>query len=160
MRVYWCWGCCRRHPTCRPASTPALRIRGEREFPVAPLACPAPTGNETVDALVRYPALELFIDRAQNVRPDFRLAEANAASVAEICRRLDGMPLALELAAARIRVLPPEAMLGRLGDGLSLLIGGPRDLPGRQQTIRATIAWSYDLLNPAEQELFRRLSVF
>ena len=111
------------------------------------------TGNEPVDALLRYPALALFVQRAQDVRPDFALTQANAAAVAEICRRLDGLPLALELAAARIRVLSPEAMLGRLGQGLALLTGGPRDLPARQQTLRATITWSYDLLSPAEQDL-------
>jgi predicted ATPase/DNA-binding CsgD family transcriptional regulator len=148
------------HITALVTSRAALRVRGEREFPVAPLACPAPTGNETVDALLRYPALALFVDRAQDVRPDFTLATSTAASVAEICRRLDGLPLALELAAARIRVLSPEAMLARLGQRLALLTGGSRDLPARQQTLRATIAWSYDLLAPDEQALFRRLAVF
>jgi predicted ATPase len=141
-------------------SRAALRVRGEREFPVTPLECPVPTDSEPVDALLRYPALALFVDRAQEVRPDFALAPATAASVAEICRRLDGLPLALELAAARIRVLSPEAMLARLGQGLTLLTGGPRDLPARQQTLRATIAWSYDLLTPDEQALLRRLAVF
>jgi predicted ATPase/DNA-binding CsgD family transcriptional regulator len=140
-----------------------LRVRGEREYPVAPLACPDAAMSSEIDSaetLLRYPALELFVSRAQDVRPDFQLDRANTASIVNICRRLDGLPLALELAAARIRVLPPDALLGRLGDGLSLLTGGPRDLPARQQTIRATIAWSYELLNPSEQKAFRRLSVF
>jgi predicted ATPase/DNA-binding CsgD family transcriptional regulator len=146
--------------TALVTSRAALRVRGEREFPVAPLGCPALAENEAVGALLRYPALALFVQRAQDVRPDFTLGPANAASVAEICRRLDGLPLALELAAARIRILSPEAMLGRLGQGLALLTGGPRDLPARQQTLRATIAWSHDLLSPDEQALFRRLAVF
>src|SRR5205823_5250950 len=97
---------------------------------------------------------------AQDVRPDFDLAPATAASVAEICRRLDGLPLALELAAARIRVLSPEALLGRLGQGLSVLGSGARDLPARQHTLRATIAWSYDLLTEEEQRVLRRLATF
>jgi predicted ATPase len=146
--------------TALVTSRAALRVRGEREFPVAPLACPAASADETVDALLRYPALALFVRRAQDVRPDFALATGSAASVAEICRRLDGLPLALELAAARVRVLSPEALLGRLGQRLALLTGGPRDLPARQQTLRATIAWSHDLLTPDEQALFRRLAVF
>jgi predicted ATPase/DNA-binding CsgD family transcriptional regulator len=137
-----------------------LRVRGEREFAVAPLACPGTTENETIDALLGFPALALFLERAQEVRPDFVLAPANAASVAEICRRVDGLPLALELAAARIRILSPEALLSRLGQGIALLSGGPRDLPARQQTLHATIAWSYQLLRDDEQALFRRLAVF
>jgi predicted ATPase len=137
-----------------------LRVRGESEFPVAPLRCPDTIHGEPTEALRRYPALALFIERAQDVRPDFHLADTNAASVAEICRRLDGLPLALELAAARTRVLSPEAMLGRLSEGLALLTGGPRDMPARQQTMRTTIAWSYDLLNSTEQAVFRHISVF
>jgi predicted ATPase/DNA-binding CsgD family transcriptional regulator len=146
--------------TALVTSRAALRVRGEREFSVEPLGCPETTENVSVEALQQYPALELFVERAQDIRPAFRLGTTNAAAIVEICRRVDGLPLALELAAARIRVLPPEAMRDRLSNGLSLLTRGARDLPARQQTMRATIAWSYDLLNPAEQELFRRLSVF
>jgi predicted ATPase/DNA-binding CsgD family transcriptional regulator/Tfp pilus assembly protein PilF len=135
-----------------------LRLRGEHEYPVQPLACPAT--NTALGGVREYPALELFVQRAQEVRPDFQLAPSNAGVVAEICRRLDGLPLALELAAARIRVLPPDAMLGRLDQSLALLTDGPRDLPARQQTMRDTIEWSYRLLNPAEQAAFRRLCVF
>jgi predicted ATPase/DNA-binding CsgD family transcriptional regulator len=146
--------------TALVTSRAPLRVRGEREYPVMPLPFPAETGNDPVGTLLEYPALALFVERARDARPDFALAPANAAAVADICRRLDGLPLALELAAARTRVLSPEAMVGRLGPGLALLTGGPRDLPVRQQTLRATIAWSYDLLGPAEQALFRRLAVF
>jgi predicted ATPase/DNA-binding CsgD family transcriptional regulator len=145
--------------TALVTSRAPLRVRGERELPVAPLPCPSPDGHESVDALLRYPALLLLVRRAQDVRPDFDLTPANAAAVAAICRRLDGLPLALELAAARIRVLTPQAILGHLGHGLALLTDGPRDLPARQRTLRATIAWSYELLSTAEQALFRRLAV-
>jgi len=113
--------------TALVTSRAALRVRGEREFLVAPLMCPGATAPEGLDTLLRYPAVELFIRRAQDVRPDFALEQTNSAAVVEICRRLDGMPLALELAAARIRVLSPEAMLGRLGQKLALLTGGPRN---------------------------------
>jgi predicted ATPase/DNA-binding CsgD family transcriptional regulator len=146
--------------TALVTSRAALRIRGEREFPVAPLACPDSGGFHSLDSLLHYPALDLFVRCAQDVRPDFALAPANAVAVIEVCRRLDGLPLALELAAARVRVLSPQAMLDRLGQALALLTDGPRDLPARQQTLRATIAWSHELLSPAEQALFRRLAVF
>src|SRR5262249_38701818 len=105
-------------------------------------------------------AVELFIQRALAVKPDFRVDNANAPAVAEICVRLDGLPLAIELAAARIKLLPPQAILARLGRRLALLRGGTRDVPARHQTLRLAIAWSYDLLEAAEQALFRRLAVF
>jgi len=137
-----------------------LQIRGEQEYPVPPLALPASGRSFTPEALSQYAAVALFIERAAAIKPDFAVTNANAPAVAELCTRLDGLPLAIELAAARIRLLSPEAMLPRLGQGLALLGGGRRDLPARQQTLRGAIAWSYDLLPEAEQRLFRRLSVF
>jgi predicted ATPase len=137
-----------------------LHVRGEQELAVPPLEVPDPDSAPRPDRLLRTAAVALFVQRAQDVRPDFQLTAENAAAVAEICRRLDGLPLALELAAARIRVLPPHALLARLERRLPLLTGGARDLPARQQTIRDAIAWSYDLLAPAGQRLFRRLAVF
>ena len=111
-------------------------------------------------ALSQYDAVRLFIERALMARPDFPVTNENAPAVAEITARLDGLPLAIELAAARLRLLSPQAILARLGDRLALLSGGARDLPERQQTLRAAIAWSYDLLDPAERDLFERLGVF
>jgi predicted ATPase/DNA-binding SARP family transcriptional activator len=136
-----------------------LCLRDEHEYPVAPLALPDPSCLPSFPELSRYAAVELFVQRARAARPEFALTEENAAAVAEICVRLDGLPLAIELAAARIRLLPPQALLSRLGNRLGLLTGGARDLPARQQTLRDAIAWSYDLLVPEEQRLFRRLSV-
>src|SRR5205807_3796802 len=112
------------------------------------------------ETLTHYPAVKLFIHRARAVRHDFQVTPANAAIIAEICTRLDGLPLALELAAARIKHLSPQALLARLDRRLKVLTGGARDLPERQRTLRATIEWSYDLLNVQEQRLFRRLAVF
>ena len=114
----------------------------------------------TLEQLSQYEAVRLFIERAQAVKPDFAVDNDNAPAVAEICHRLDGLPLAIELAAARVRLLPPQALLARLEQRLPLLTGGARDAPARQQTLRDTIAWSYDLLQPEEQALFRRLAVF
>jgi predicted ATPase/class 3 adenylate cyclase len=141
-------------------SRSALQLRGEHEYPVPLLALPDSGRSMTPEALSQYGAVALFIDRATAIKPDFVVTNANAPAVAEICARLDGLPLAIELAAARIRLLPPEAMLPRLGHGLTLLSGGRRDLPARQRTLRDAIAWSYDLLPDAEQRLFRHLSVF
>jgi predicted ATPase/class 3 adenylate cyclase len=137
-----------------------LRLRGEREYPLAPLSLPDPRHPPTPDALSQYAAVALFIQRATEARATFAVTVSNAPAIAEICARLDGLPLAIELAAARVKLLPPEALLARLTSQLALLTGGARDLEERQRTMRATIAWSYDLLSPAEQVLFRRLSVF
>lgn len=140
-------------------SRAALHVYGEHELPVAPLGLPA-AGSSTLEQLAGYPAIALFVQRAAAVKPDFELTKENAEAVAEICTRLDGLPLAIELAAARIKLLSPAAMRTRLESGLQLLTGGARDLPERQQTLRAAMDWSYGLLNEAEQRLFRRLSVF
>jgi len=137
-----------------------LNVHGEREFPVPPLELP-PTENElTAEALAGNESVLLFVERARAVHLNFALTKDNAASIAEICRRLDGLPLALELAAARIKLLQPQAILARLDDRLKLLTGGARDLPARQQTLRNTLEWSYDLLRPDEKILYARLSVF
>ncbi len=137
-----------------------LHVRGEREFPVSPLAMPGHEHSMTVDELSRYAAIELFVQRVSNVRPDFAATNETAPVIAEICYRLDGLPLAIELAAARAKVLSPQALLARLEHSLDLLTSGARDLPARQQTLRNAIAWSYGLLEPASQVLFRRLAVF
>jgi predicted ATPase len=133
-------------------SREALHVRGERELHVPPLAH-EPRGGHT-------PAMTLFEERAREVRPEFSIDDDNRAAVAELCRRLDALPLAIELAAARVRVLSPQAMLARLDSSLSLLAGSQRDRPERHQTLRATIEWSLDLLRPEEQVVFRRLGVF
>jgi predicted ATPase/DNA-binding XRE family transcriptional regulator/Tfp pilus assembly protein PilF len=140
-------------------SRAALHLRGEHEVMVAPLALPR-AGIRDLTALTQYDAVRLFIARAQAVKADFQVTNANAPAVAEICARLDGLPLAIELAAARVKLLPPEALLKRLSSRLQTLIGGARDLPTRQQTIRNTIDWSYHLLSQSEQALFMRLAVF
>jgi predicted ATPase len=137
-----------------------LGLDGERELHVAPLALPDQEAGELSHDPLALPAVALFVQRAQAVRPDFQLDAQNAALVAEIVTRLDGLPLAIELAAARVKLLPPQAMLQRLDSRLKMLTGGPRDLPARLQTMRATIGWSYDLLGPEEQVVFARLGVF
>ncbi|HKV58716.1 MAG TPA: tetratricopeptide repeat protein [Ktedonobacteraceae bacterium] len=137
-----------------------VRIRGAHEFPVLPLALPDVERLPAVEKLSHYPAIALFAQRALAIKPDFSVTERNARTIARICARLEGLPLAIELAAARINLLPPETLLARLGHRLQVLTGGHRDLPARQQTLRSAVAWSYDLLNEREQRLFRRLSVF
>jgi predicted ATPase len=141
-------------------SREALHVYGEHEFPVPPLMLPDVRSMPPVEALSQYPAVALFVQRAVAVKPDFDLTRENAPAVIEICARLDGLPLAIELAAARVKVLSPSSLLARLASRLQLLTGGSRDLPQRQQTLRAAIDWSYDLLTAPEQKLFRRLSVF
>ena len=138
-----------------------LHVYGEHELPVPALAAPDVSFvSHAPEALLRFPAVALFLERAKAVKHDFTLTKENATAVAAICRRLDGLPLAIELAASRVKLLPPTAMLTRLESSLDLLTGGARDLPLRQQTLRGTVNWSYNLLNAAEQCLFRRLSVF
>lgn len=161
--------------TLLATSRERLHLRGERELPIPPLPLPPafPTGSTNPalapEAALAAPAVRLFVERAQAVKPAFALTAENAPAVAELCARLDGLPLAIELAAARVRLLPPAVILGRLDQAggaatstarLDLLAGGQRDLPARQQTMRAAIAWSYDLLPPDEQTLFRQLSIF
>ena len=141
-------------------SREVLHLRVEQLFAVPPLALPDLKHLPDSDTLAQYPAVRLFIHRAQAVKHDFQLTPANATIIAEICTRLDGLPLALELAAARVKHLSPQALLARLNHRLQVLTGGARDLPERQRTLRATIEWSYDLLNAQEQRLFRRLAVF
>jgi len=141
-------------------SREGLRVRGEHEYFVPPLELPDLSQLPSLESLTQYTAVQLFVQRAQAVKQDFRLTNETAQTVAEICYRLDGLPLAIELAAARIKLLPPKAMLARLERRLEFLTSSARDLPARQQTLRNAIAWSYDLLNEEEQNLFRRVSVF
>ncbi|MBZ5683107.1 MAG: tetratricopeptide repeat protein [Acidobacteriia bacterium] len=141
-------------------SRAALHVYGEHEFPVPPLASPPAQSLPPVEALSQYPAVALFVQRALAAKPDFELNQENALAIIEICDQLDGLPLAIELAAARVKVLSPASMRTRLTRRLHLLTGGACDMPQRHQTLRAAMDWSYDLLSPAEQKLFRRLSVF
>jgi len=141
-------------------SRAALRVYGEYEFPVPPLALPDTRQLSSFPALAENPSISLFAQRAAAVKPDFELTAESARVIAEICARVDGLPLAIELAAARVKMLPLSGILARLESRLQLLTAGARDLPERQQTLRNTIDWSYDLLTEAEQKLLRRLSVF
>ena len=160
--------------TILATSRERLDLRAERELPLPPLALPSfpprttaagrleleDEAPDAIDDIRRSEAVRLFVNRAQSVKPGFDITAENAAAVVDICRRLDGLPLAIELAAARLRLLSPQALRDRLDRRLDALGHGPRDLPARQQTMRDTIAWSYDLLDRAEQQLFGRLSVF
>lgn len=137
-----------------------LRVRGEYEFPVPPLVLPDPQRHEAVEIVALYPSVMLFVQRAEAIKPAFQLTNTNVHTIAQLCVRLDGLPLAIELAAAHIKVLPPLALLARLEHRLELLTGGAQDLPERQQTLRNTIRWSYELLSSDEQLLFRSISVF
>ncbi|MCC6316020.1 MAG: hypothetical protein IT337_18635, partial [Thermomicrobiales bacterium] len=141
-------------------SRAALRVGGEREFPGTPLAWPAPALGRAVDRTTNSPAVRLFVGRARSVDPKFALTDENAPAIAAICARLDGLPLAIELAAARVRLFPPAALLTRLGRRLPLLTDGRRDRPERHQTMRDAIAWSCDLLADEAARIFRGLSVF
>jgi predicted ATPase/class 3 adenylate cyclase len=142
-------------------SREGLHVRGEHLFPVPPLGLPsADLKQPSIDQLTQYEAVRLFIERAQAVKPDFSVTNENAPAVAEICWRLDGLPLAIELVTARLNLFSPQELLRRLGSRMTLLRGGALDLPARQQTLRDTIGWSYELLEPGEQRLFELLSVF
>jgi predicted ATPase/class 3 adenylate cyclase/DNA-binding CsgD family transcriptional regulator len=141
-------------------SREVLHVRAEHEFPVPSLIVPDPDHLPDLATMSHQAAIALFLQQAQAVKPDFHLTDANARTIAELCARLDGLPLAIELAAARMKLFSPRALLARLGQRLSVLTGGSRDVPARQQTLRNTIAWSYQLLDAGEQRLFRQLSVF
>jgi len=143
-------------------SREALRLRGERLYPVAPLSLPPADAGAAagVEAVLESEAVRLFVERAIEVRPDFEITEANAGAIAEICARVDGLPLAIELAAARLHLFSPEALRDRLGKRFDLLRGGARDLPDRQQTLRATLEWSYELLDEGERRLLQLFGVF
>jgi predicted ATPase len=146
--------------TVLATSRRALRLTSEQEFPLAPLPVPASQDRRSPVELAATPAVALFLARVRATNPSFVLNAANAPAVAEICVRLDGLPLAIELAAARVKVLSPHALAARLSGRFQVLTSGPRDLPRRQQTLRDAIAWSYDLLTFGEQALFRRVAVF
>ena len=137
-----------------------LRLSQEREYPLDPLEVPPPTSLPPPDELALVPAVALFVERARQAKPAFALTPENARAVAAVCRKLEGLPLALELAAARVKLLTPAAMLDRLGERLKLLTGGARDLPRRQQTMRGAVDWSYDLLDERDRAVLRRLAVF
>jgi predicted ATPase/class 3 adenylate cyclase len=142
------------------SSRSPLHVYGEREYPVPPLEVPDPRHLPDLEALSRYASIALFVDRARAAVPSFVITSENAAAVARICHRLDGLPLAIELAAARIKLLGPDAIVERLGKSMSLLAGGARDLPARQQTLRGAIAWSHDMLDAGDRAIFAALSTF
>ena len=144
--------------TVLATSRAPLRLRGEQGYPVSPLGLPASTRSPAAEEVVGSPSGRLFVERARATSPAFELEAANAAAVASICWRLSGLPLALELAAARVRFLSPSSLLARLDRALSA--GWARDVPERQRTMSATLDWSYDLLSESEKWLFRQLSVF
>ncbi|MGH7564244.1 MAG: tetratricopeptide repeat protein, partial [Gemmatimonadota bacterium] len=146
--------------TVLATSQAPLRLRGEHEYLVSPLAVPGPRGSHSIERLASYDAVALFTERAQAVVPSFRLEPGNAEAVTEIVRQLDGLPLAIELAAARLKLFPPRAMVGRLARRFDFLKGGRRDLPDRQRTLRSALEWSYNLLDQHERALLRRLAVF
>ena len=137
-----------------------LRLSVDHEFVIPPLAVPSSDTSESLEQLADYPAVRLFVARARDAKPGFGLSNENVSTVVEICRRLDGLPLAIELAAARTKLMSPATILKRLEHQLTLLTGGPRDMPVRQQTMRATLQWSYDLLGEKERRLFACLAVF
>ena len=141
-------------------SRAVLHLSAEHEFIVSPLAVPTENTSSSLEDLENIDSVRLFVERARSVRSDFELTEENAASIAEICTRLDGLPLAIELAAARIKILTPQTIRAKLGNSLNLLTGGPLDLPARQQTMRGAVEWSFDLLTEEEKRLFRQLAVF
>jgi predicted ATPase/DNA-binding CsgD family transcriptional regulator len=147
-------------PVVLVTSRAPLRITAEHEYLLAPLKLPPADGDRSPETLMQNTAVALFVDRARAVRNTFELTSENAEAVAEVCRRLDGLPLAIELAAARTKILSPQALLSRLSNRLQLLTGGPRDVPARLQTMRDAIAWSYDLLAPEHKAVFRHISVF
>jgi predicted ATPase len=137
-----------------------LNLSAEREFVVAPLAVPSKAALDSIDEFSKYESTELFVDRARTVKPDFALTQENIRIVGEICLRLDGLPLAIELAAARVKIFSPQIILTKLENSLNFLTGGAMDLPAHQQTMRDTLSWSYELLSKDEKHLFRRLAVF
>ncbi len=142
-------------------SRETLQISLEREYPVEPLSLPNLANlPENIEEYQQFTAILLFVERAKSVKPDFELTVENAPLIAQMCLALDGLPLAIELAAARVKILPPDKLLERLANRLKVLTGGARDLPGRQQTLRGAIDWSYDLLTPEERQFFNRLAVF
>lgn len=148
------------HLNVLATSRQILQLRAEREYPVAPLGLPDSGNGMSIDTLSETPAIQLFVSRAESAQPSFALTEENAEVVAGIVTQLDGLPLAIELAAARMRLLAPHELFQRLNRSLSLLTGGPRDVPDRQRTLRGAIEWSYQLLAPEEQRVFSWLAVF